>query len=386
MTDPGPAPHSPSEFRALVRRWLEAERPQLPPPADRERDFGRRLAGLRELQAALFEAGWARYGWPPEVGGVGGDARHRAVLYEELAEAGYGVRSAFEHVEVLVPTLIAHWPAPEGRAAVEAFLSGRELWCQGFSEPEAGSDLGALRTRAVADGEGFRIRGRKIWTSWAPFADRCLLLARTGPPEERHRSLSMFAVPVRSAGVEVMAIKQANGLDELAEVIFDDVAVPRSGLVGGEGGGWAVALDVLLHERAGFPWLRQAWLHTRLDDVLAAKPDAGLDTVADVILDLFAARCAASTATQRLARGELTGPEAAPIKVLLTDAEQALFNLVDAADPRLALGSTRSPEIAAAQEEYLFSKATSIYGGARQMQLGTIARYVLGVGTEKGRS
>src|SRR5690606_32256881 len=137
-----------------------------------------------------------------------------------------------------------------------AFLSGRELWAQGFSEPDAGSDLASLRTTAVLDGDAYVVNGTKIWTSWARYATWCLLLARTGDAASRHRGLTALVVDLRDPGVEVLPIVQANGTDELAQVHFSDVRVPAGRVVGEPGGGWAVAMHILSHERGTFAWFR----------------------------------------------------------------------------------------------------------------------------------
>ena len=186
-----------------------------------------RVEAMAGLMAALFDAGWGRYGWPAEVGGLGGTMAHRAAMWEALARHGVPGMALFEHLEILAPTLVALGPRPFVAQALPAFLAGRELWAQGFSEPDAGSDLASLRTSARRDGDGFVIDGRKIWTSWARYATWCLVLARTGTREERHRGLTAFIVDLRAPGVEVSPIEQANGTDELAEVVFDERARPR---------------------------------------------------------------------------------------------------------------------------------------------------------------
>jgi alkylation response protein AidB-like acyl-CoA dehydrogenase len=146
--------------------------------------------------------------------------------------------------------LVARGPQPFVGEALPEFLAGRQLWAQGFSEPGAGSDLASLRTTARRTDEGWVVNGRKIWTSWARYATWCLLLARTGAPQSRHRGLTAFVVDLRAPGVEVRAIEQANGTDELAEVAFDDVHITTDRIVGEVGGGWQVAMHILSHERA----------------------------------------------------------------------------------------------------------------------------------------
>jgi alkylation response protein AidB-like acyl-CoA dehydrogenase len=364
-------------FRASFRQWLVENESRL--PQETSASFSARLETLCILQSELYTAGWARIGWPESVGGLGGSAVHRAVMYDELALAGFPTRSAFEHLEILAPAMLVHWDEQKFGEMLPHLLSGDELWCQGFSEPDAGSDLVSMRTTGTRDGDGYRISGTKCWTSWAAFADRCAVLVRTGTPEERHRGLSAFFVDLRSDGVEVRPIRQANGTDELAEVTFEDVWVPESDRIGEEGKGWSFALDVLSCERAAFAWLRQTRLLAVADRLAAAATPAVAPVIGDVVLDLFALRATSAQAVLELAEGRFIGPAAAPSKSLLTSAEQ---NLYDAAQlvlgPDLALG-TDLPDVGAWQEDYLFSRAVSIYGGTRQIQYMTIARFLLGL-------
>ena len=198
------------------------------------------------------------------------------------------------------------------------------------------------------------------------------MLARTGDPAERHRGLSVFFVDLATDGIEVSALPQANGVDELAEVTFDEVRIPRDRLVGQEGGGWQIALDVLACERSTFAWLRQARLQARADELAQSCDGDSVQQLGDVLIDLFALRMCSASAVERLADGQFLGPEAAPAKLLLTDAEQHVYDLARRVlGVEFALGAT--PAMADWQEEYLFSTATSIYGGTREMQLTTIA-------------
>jgi alkylation response protein AidB-like acyl-CoA dehydrogenase len=369
------------EMRLQFRPWLLAVRDDLPAASAPGASFGERLSAVCELQGYLYDAGWARLGWPAHLVGLGGDARHRAVLYDELAQAGFTSRCALEHLEILAPALIAHWDPERSREFLPGLIQGKDLWCQGFSEPDAGSDLISLRTTAIRDGDSFVLQGRKLWTSWASYAQRCVVLARTGEPSERHRGLSVFFVDLDSDGVQVSALTQANGEDELAEVVFDEVRIPRDRLVGKEGEGWQIALDVLACERSTFAWLRQARLQARADDLAQVVDADSAAELGDVLIDLFALRMSSASAVERLAQGHFLGPQAAPSKLLLTDAEQHLYEL---AHRVLGLDFAMGTSITMSdwQEEYLFSRATSVYGGTRQMQLTTVARFLLGLPKE----
>ena len=362
-------------FRQDVRAWLAENDEVLVPCRGPLRTFDERLAALRRLQSALWQAGWVRQGWPTNVGGLGGTAVDRAVLYDELTRHGLPVGGPFEHVEILAPPVVAHADPDVVRAPLTSLLDGSGLWCQGFSEPDAGSDLVSLRTRAEPWRGGFRINGAKIWTSWAHVARWCVLLARTGSVEDGHRGLSVFFVELDSPGVTVTPIRQANGTDELAEVHFEDVIVDAGALVGTLGGGWRIALDILACERTALAWLRHLHLRERFATLSANVARSG-----DTALDLFALGCATATAVRRLGTGTFAGPEAAICKIALTTAEQRLFDLVLETEPAFVLDDR--DELARWREDYLFSRVVSVYGGTRQIQLSTLSRFVLGFGPE----
>ena len=261
------------------------------------------------LMAALHEAGWSRYGWPTEVGGAGGTIAHRGVLWEALARHGVTGMALFEHLEILAPALAALGPPPFVAEALPAFLAGRELWAQGFSEPDAGSDLASLRTTAVRDGDEYVINGRKIWTSWARYARWCLLLARTGTKDSRHRGLTALIVDLRSPGVEVSAIEQANGTDELAEVAFDGVRVPADRIVGELDGGWAVAMHILSHERGTFAWFRHCFEYQKLLDCAAHADGHDDSSLGSALLDLAAVTATGHAGLLSHASGRDARPE-----------------------------------------------------------------------------
>jgi alkylation response protein AidB-like acyl-CoA dehydrogenase len=366
----------PPAYAAALERWLEADPPALAAARVPQPDFARRVEVVSALMAALFEAGWSRYGWPIEVGGLGGTMVHRAAMWEATARHGLPGMALFEHLEILAPALVALGPQPFVAEALPAFLAGRELWSQGFSEPDAGSDLASLRTTATPDGDGFVVHGRKIWTSWAKYATWCLVLARTGTREERHRGLTAFVVDLRSAGVDVSAIEQANGTDELAEVVFDHVPVPADRIVGELGGGWKVAMHILSHERGTFAWFRHCFLYQQLREAAAHDTGRNDRQLGDALLDLAAVTATGHAGVVAHAAGETLGPKAAYTKLLLCTAEQAVQDHALAVDPDLAIGA-QSPEVALARQEYLFSRIVTVYGGSQQMQLDTIAKQIL---------
>lgn len=379
----GPRP-SLAELAAAFRAWLDEHRDAHAPLRQTHPSFEARSDGVRALQRELFDAGWARVGWPEKLGGLGGTVLHRAVILDLLSRAGYPGRFLLEHLEILPPALAAHATPELIERLFLPTLRGDVLWCQGFSEPGAGSDLASLRTRATPTDDGFRIDGHKIWTSWAKWASHVLLLARTGTTEDRHRGLSAFVVELDTPGVRVSPIRQSNGTEELAEVFFEDVHVPAENLVGELDGGWAVTMHILAGERGSYAWLRQAHLLPVLER-LAAHPGAeGWERELGLALvQLLAVRCRAREVLEILARGDQPGPESSVAKVLIMDAEQGLFDTVrEVLGPDLALGE--ADDAWEWQEAYLYSRASSIYGGTRQIQLNVIGKLMVRSGGSVG--
>ena len=366
----------PAAYGAAFEAWLVEHPEVLAPVRVPIPSFDERVTAMCGLMGALSDAGWARYGWPEELGGLGGSIMHRAAMWELLARHGVPSMAIFEHLEILAPALAALGPRPFVARVLPEFLAGRELWSQGFSEPEAGSDLASLRTTARRDGDELVVRGRKIWTSWSKYATWCLVLARTGTTESRHRGLTAVVVDLRDPGVEVRPIVQANGTDELAEVFFDDVRVPADRIVGELDGGWKVAIHILSHERGTFAWFRHCFLYQHLAGALdqaGPKDDAALG---NALLDLVAVTAAGHAGLRAHATGVPLGPLAAYPKLLLCAAEQSVYDWVLATDPDLAL-DIGDDEIAIRRQEYLFSRIVTVYGGSQQMQLETIAKQVL---------
>jgi alkylation response protein AidB-like acyl-CoA dehydrogenase len=359
-----------AEFRSGLRAWLD--RTDLSPGPDHSLDA--QVAQLARVRRALYEADWMRHGWPTEVGGLGGPAVLRAVLGEEVATRGLAEPGIYSMVEVLVPTLISYASPQLAAQMVPLLLGGRETWCQGFSEPGSGSDLASLSTRAVPSGDGWTVSGQKVWTSLAQYAARCVLLARTAPG---HAGISAFFVDMDTPGITVRPLRTMHGVNEFAEVFFDDVAVPGDRLLGRPGDGWQLAMDLLPHERSTCFWHRIAHLYTRLDRLLAetAHPDPA--DLGAAYLALHTARCRSHATQRRLAEGARLGPETSVDKVLLATAEQRLFDTA-----RDLLPGVLELEETPWREEYLYSRAATIYGGTAEIQRNIIARRLLDLGRD----
>jgi alkylation response protein AidB-like acyl-CoA dehydrogenase len=369
-------------YRAAVREFLA--RPALDPwrgsYLDDDADEMRFSAGLMRV---LYDAGFGRYGMPPAVGGLGGDVRHWAVLFDELARAG--ITPTGQHsLLVTLAYPLAKFAPRLAAAYLPEFLSGGGWWGQGFSESEAGSDLAALRCRATRDGDDYVVSGHKIWTSHAETANRIFLLARTGTPESRHRGLSMILVDVDAPGVTVRPIRLASGRAELAECFFDGVRVPAGRLIGAEGQGWAVAMYLLQYERAAWAWLRAAVLLQRLRTLVSLLSDGGApapaasaavsEVLGTVYLDLLSLRARSVDTVRRLAAGQTVGPDASADKLLLGACEQSVYDAARSLlGPRFLFGDASRQW----REEWWYSRTTTVYGGSAEVQRGIIADRVL---------
>ncbi|WP_068164688.1 acyl-CoA dehydrogenase family protein [Rhodococcus phenolicus] len=358
------------EFRADLRAWLDEN--DLTPPPDHSLDG--QVAQLGRVRRALFDAGWMRYGWPEEVGGLGGDAVLRAVLGEEVATRDLAEPGIYSMIEVLAPTMISYARPELAAEMVPLLLNGREQWCQGFSEPGSGSDLASLSTRAVQRGDEWVINGQKVWTSLAQYASRCVLLTRTAPG---HDGITAFFVDMDTPGITVKPLRTMHGIDEFAEVYFDDVVVPADRMLGQPGDGWRVAMDLLPHERSTCFWHRIAYLFTRLDKLLDETELDADDDLGSVFLALHTVRCRSRLTQQRLADGASLGPETSIDKVLLATAEQQLFDTA-----RDLLPGVLELEDTAWRPEFLYSRAATIYGGTAEIQRNIIARRLLDLGRE----
>jgi alkylation response protein AidB-like acyl-CoA dehydrogenase len=361
-----------------VSAWLDAHDLS---PQSAGHSLDAQVTQLACVRRALYDAGWMRYGWPESVGGLGGPAALRAVLGEEVATRSLAEPGIYSMIEVLAPTMISYASPQLAADMVPLLLSGREQWCQGFSEPGSGSDLASLGTRARPRGDDWVVTGQKVWTSLAQYAARCVLLTRTGEPG--HGGITAFFVDMDSPGITVRPLRTMHGVDEFAEVFFDDVVVPGERMLGRPGDGWRLAMDLLPHERSTCFWHRIAHLYTRLDRLVTetaetAEP-ADEAAIGTVYLALHTARCRSHATQRRLADGAPLGPETSIDKVLLATAEQQLFDTVrDVLPGAIELADPEDTW----RTEFLYSRAATIYGGTAEIQRNIIARRLLDLGKE----
>jgi len=392
-----------ARYRAALRAWLDADADTVadtdadadtvadtgaaPTAAD---DLDRRVARTRRILGRLWAADLGRWGWPERAGGLGGSPLLRAELGATLVARDLADPGVLAMIEVLAPTVIEAAPADRVAEWVPRLCSGAEVWCQGFSEPATGSDLAALTCRATpvggdpATASAFVVRGQKVWTSLAQYADRCVLLARTGPPEARHRAITAFLVDMDDPGITVAPIEMVNGAREFAEVFFDDVVVPADRILGARDGGWDLAMRILPYERSTCFWHRIAYLEQRCTRLAAGAPadDRAALALGEAVGAVHTLRARSRATLHRLAAGETLGPETSVDKLLVAAAELATFDAARALLPG-TVELADDPVAAAWRREYLYSRAVTVYGGAAEIQRNIVARRLLDLGPER---
>jgi alkylation response protein AidB-like acyl-CoA dehydrogenase len=372
------------EFRVSLDAWLDANDDELRGDHAAGSSLDDHMAQLSHVKRAAYDAGWMRWGWPEAVGGLGGSSLLRAYLGEALTSRDLVEAGIYSMTEVLVPTMIDYASRELAAQMVPRMLRGDETWCQGFSEPDAGSNLASLACRALRAQDGWHVTGQKVWTSLAQYAQRCVLLVRTGTTESAHRGITALFVDMDTPGITVRPIETMHGAPEFCEVFLDDVAVPFDRMLGAEGQGWAAAMDLLPYERSTALWHRAAFLHRRLQQLLEVAPPGSLDPgrVGEVTQLLLAFRLRSRATQHRMADGGDLGAETSIDKVLLATAEQAVFDLAEEAlAEQVILGD--DPTAARWRSEYLYSRAATIYGGSAEIQRNIIARRLLDLGSDR---
>lgn len=347
-------------------------------------DLDERFQWLVDYQRRLHAAGLAVPAWPERFGGRALPPDQAIAVLEALGRARSPELINFVAVEVLAPALMAFVDDERLSRWLPPMASAERFWCQLFSEPDAGSDLANLRTKAVRDGDSWSITGRKVWSTWAQFADTGLILARTGPADSRHRGISAFVVDMDHPGIQVHPLVTMTGAAEFAEVTFDDVPVDADRVVGEIDRGWAVALHILGNERGPYALRRAAVLRAAMGgvrDLARASGAAGVAAKAKVVdahiaMWLLDRRIAA--VADDVAAGRPAGEDAPITKMAMTTAEQAVY---DAAQELLGLHGVAGLDEGWA-EGWLYSRAASIYGGSAQIQRNVIGERILGLPPE----
>jgi len=372
---------SPRAYAAALSRFLETDERAASYRGYHAPDLETGAAHLLGLQRLLFAEGWSRQGWPENCGGLGGDPLLRAAMFETLVDHDVPLPEGYLNLEILAPVLLVYAPHLASRY-IARLLEGQETWCQGFSEPDAGSDLASLRTRMEPDGDGWRLTGQKVWSSFGHIAQRTVLLARSGGPG--HRGLTMALLDFDQPGVTVRPIRAEDGENHLAEIFLDGAYLPADRVIGELGGGWGIAMYMLQWERGAWGWQQQARFHRRLEVALEsnAAPVSSAPALGRAYLALAALRLRTRDTVRQLAREETIGAATSIDKLLLVDAEVAVWDVVRyLLHPLLELGDE---EGAAAwwRAEFFYSRAAPIYGGSQEIQRTLVAQRLLGLPRE----
>jgi alkylation response protein AidB-like acyl-CoA dehydrogenase len=331
----------------------------------------------KEWSRKLHDAGFAAPTWPEEYGGADAPHSHYAIVLEELARAG-----APPHVNVIAlgmagPTIMAHGTEEQKRRYVPKMLTAEEIWCQGFSEPGAGSDLASLRTRIEPDGDSFLVNGQKVWSSLAHVADFCILLGRSDPDSQRHDGLTYVILDMKSAGVEVRPLRQITGESDFNEIFFTNVRVPRENLLGAVGGGWRVAMTTLLHERGtlGFSFTGALDAQVRRLVALARERAADDPVIRDQVarewIELQALKLTNYRSLTTLMETGVPGPEGSATKLHWSEQNQRVT--------KLAMEILGGEDDGYWGYQQLRSRGNSVEAGTSEILRSIIAERVLGL-------
>ena len=382
-------------FRQRVRSWLQSNIP------DDWTKFGlsevprpEAYAFLRKWQATLYDAGFIGITWPKEYGGQGLTFVEEMILHQEMALQKAPPMLNVLGVGMAGPTIIAYGTEEQKKRYPAKILSCEEIWCQGYSEPNAGSDLASLQTRAVKDGEHWVISGQKVWTSLAHIADWMMLLARTDPSAPKHKGITYFLLDMRTPGVTVKPLKQMTGDAEFNEIFFDNVRVHERQVLGGVNNGWSVGLTTLMYERLALGFGLQVRLRITMDQLVdmarrmekngrsLTKDPVMRQKLAQLWIDTESLKYTGARAVTKLLKGELPGPEASTGKMMWVETHQRLQELameIQGPYSQLARGAAAAIDGGVWQYSFLRSRANSIEGGTTEIQKNIIGERVLGL-------
>lgn len=378
------------EFRTQLRAWLQENLPEPWPETSggSETDPGY-LEYLRKWQQTVFAGGWSGIAWPKEFGGRGASYMEQAILHEEMAAANAPPQIGVIGLSLVGPTIIAAGTNEQKEKYLARILSGEDIWCQGFSEPNAGSDLASLSTAAVRDGDDFVVNGQKVWTSFAHIADRCMLLVRTDQEAAKHKGITCLLVDMESPGIEVRPLRMMSGEAVFNEVFFTDVRVPVTSVLGEVDHGWGVALTALMNERANLGAGLYAMFRRTVDSLVEhaknmhrggrplAEDSSVRQKLAQAHVELEVFRLNNLRALSQLMKTGMPGPEASIQKLYWSEYNQRLCQTaMEILGPQAQLEAFDGGCWA---YNYLRARGNTIEAGTSEVQRNIIAQRVLGL-------
>jgi alkylation response protein AidB-like acyl-CoA dehydrogenase len=387
---------SPAEeaFRSRVRQWL---RKNLPagwgtPGHAKPRTPADKVAFARRWQRTLYDGGFAGVSWPKEYGGQAFSPLEQLLFHEECFAAG-----APDMIDIAIglnltgPTLIHHGTEAQKKRFLEPILRGDEVWCQGFSEPDAGSDLAALRTRAEVEGDHLVVNGQKVWTSYARYAEWCILIVRTNPTAPKHRGLTFLLLDMKTPGITIRPLVEMTGVAWFNEVFFENVVVPLDMVIGGIDHGWDIAITTLSHERGTVvPYQRlkshvdaiAALARRRARELSPATAELVRQRVAQIAVDVELLRLSAYRNISEVMQTGRPGPGGSMLKLKWSELEQRIMEAaawLSGAHAQLDEHEPRAYDAGRWQYGSLWSRAATIYAGTSEVQRNIIAQRVLGL-------
>jgi alkylation response protein AidB-like acyl-CoA dehydrogenase len=347
----------------------------------------------RQWQRRLFDGGWAAISWPREHGGRGATVVERWFFDQALDQVGAPRPPAQSYVDLIGPALLQHGTAAQRGRFLRPMVNGDELWCQGFSEPGAGSDLAGLRTKAERRGDEYLVNGQKVWTSHADIADWCFLLCRTEADQPKHKGISLLLVDMKTPGITVRPLRQMTDDAEFCEVFFEDVRVPASHLLGAPGSGWSIAMGIVAHERGPmWTFIFQRKIRRALSQLigLVREHPAAVGALRDPVvrqrlaqahIEVELLRLSGYRSLTTLLRTGHPGPESSLEKVLGSETDQRLQDLaLDLFGPFGALREGAGALAGGAiPRQFLYARSETIMGGTSEIQRNVIAQRILGL-------
>jgi alkylation response protein AidB-like acyl-CoA dehydrogenase len=364
-------------FRDELRAWFASNDPGTEPTGDEDAHYHWR----RAFQRRLADDGWAAVHWPVEYGGRGATLTESAIFFEELGRAAAPLPANVLGLLLAGPTIMT-WGTPEQKERhLAPILTAEEIWCQGFSEPDAGSDLAAVKTRAVRDGSDWVVTGQKVWTSGAQYSKWCMLVARTDPDAAKHKGLTYFLMDMEQEAVQVRPLRQITGESEFNELFIDGARIPDTQVLGGEGNGWKVALTTLMNERAGLAFFLQVRMRGLLEALFAEAAASGrlddpiiADRLGELYLKAEVLRLTAYRGLTTIEKYGQPGPEGSLTKWMWSQTNQQLTQF--AAD---LLGPAAIEAGGKWSYELLRARGNSIEGGTTEVLKNIVAERVLGL-------